>query len=502
MTDFPKVKWLLDCKPRDVQIEATARSFYGFKIKDHRDDEPNPKWLRKPGPALGWGHWMEMRLGKTPTMYNEFELFMSEYGMETLFIFSPNSYKVDWALEATKFGVSIPLYPYETSDYKSSLKFLKDNKGKCGLVINYESLIYNQTKDLLEKHVNKTTVVAADESIKLKNPSSLTSKSALLLTKEAAFTRTLTGLPMTQGPQDLYTQLRFGRQLSGSNFYSFRNRFCKMGGFKNKKVVGPRNEEELKEVLIKGAFVAKRKDWGRPTVPEYYDVMLSMHPVQARYYKEMDKDFITMLDSGQEITVDQVISKMMKLQQISSGFVYDETGVAIDLIDPTETPKVKKLLELLEDEIEGKVVIPYHYSKSGDVLREVLKQYEPAVIRSSQWMKKNELDANDEKSRFNTDPKCKVMIANIQNIKYGHFLAGNEKDRCSTMVFYENTYSLDDRSQVEMRNTAAEQDWTNVYLDFVSSPVEKNAIKALVAKENVVSAVLGAYTEGKTRSTF
>jgi hypothetical protein len=69
------------------------------------------------------------------------------------------------------------------------------------------------------------------------------------------------------------------------------------------------------------------------------------------------------------------------------------------------------------------------------------------------------------------------------------------------MIFYENTYSLDDRIQIEMRNTAAVQDWGNVYLDLVASPVEMNAINALAKKESIVSAVLGAYNLNKERKT-
>jgi len=168
-------------------------------------------------------------------------------------------------------------------------------------------------------------------------------------------------------------------------------------------------------------------------------------------------------------------------------------------VDPKKLPKLERLKEILSEEVPGKVVIPYHYSESGDLMLSELAAYNPAVIRSAEWMKSNGRDADSEKARFNGSKECRVILLQISAGKYGHDLSGVGGDRCATMVFYENTYSLDDRGQIEMRNTAAFQDWTNVYLDFVSSPVEMQAIKAHIQKEDMVTAVFGAYQENKQR---
>ncbi len=492
-----QVKWLIDCSPREVQQEAILRSFYGWKNRESKHEAPNPVKLRE-GPARGWGHFLEMRLGKTPTMLNEFCLFESEFGITKFVMFSPNSYKQAWVNEAKKFGLTIPFFPYETSRAKEAIKFLDENKSGFGLVVNYEALQYDSTKEILSQIINKDCVLGADESIKIKNHASITTKQALTYAKEAAFVRELTGCPMTQGPQDMYSQLRFVGALNGSNFYSFRNKYCVMGGFKNKQIKGVKNEDDLRATINQSGFVAKRKDWGNPTTPEHYTVDIAMDPVQRKYYDEMDEEFVTFLEGGVEVSADLVISKMMKLQQISSGFVYMEDGSSIDLMPLEKTAKMKKLLELFE-ETDGKIIVPYHYSKSGDALMEVLKEYNPAAIRSKGWMKKNDRDVEEEKRRFNNDPSCRAIVLQISAGKYGHDLSGVEGNRCSHMFFYENTFSLDDRIQIEMRNTAASQDWQNIYMDFVSSPVEMKAITALAKKENVVNAVLGAYNDNKSR---
>lgn len=499
MGNSPDVPWLIDCEPREVQIEAIARSFYGYKIKDSLEAPRSFIRFRDDKPAKGWAHYLEMRLGKTPTLLNEYCLFERDYGFRRFFVFSPNSYKNDWAREVPRFGMTLPFMAYETSRYKEAEKFARQAKGIFGMAINYEALQYSQTQQFLEEWIDEFTYVGADESIKIKNPQSITTKVALALVKNAGVTRNLSGLPMTQGPHDLYSQLRFIGEQSGVNFYSFRNRFCKMGGFKAKKVVGVKNEEQLKEILDRSGFIAKRLNWGKPVNPEFYQINLELTPKQKKHYQDIDRDFLTLLDNGAEVTVDQVISKMMKLQQISSGFLYYENDRVEEIEDPLKTPKMKKLIEMLEDEIPGKVIVPYHYSKSGDMLLESLKEYNPAVIRSAMWMKKNGRDVVAEKAKFNNDPSCRVCVLNISAGKYGHDLSGITGNRCTTMLFYERTYSLDDREQIEKRNTTAFQDWTNVYMDFVASKVEADAVKALERKENVVSAVLGSYNPDKAR---
>lgn len=501
--NFPEPEWLLDCEPRPVQLEALRRSYYGHRLYDRRPDDgpPEAPARLRDGPAVGWGHWLQMRLGKTPTALNEFLLFRKYHGFEALVVLSPNSYKQDWFNEANLFGLGVPMFAYRTSYSSQAEKFLSEQKGAFAVVLNYEALQYDNTHDFLKKVMHKRKVMlVADESIKLKNPTSLQTRFALELAKKASVLRTLSGLPFTQGPQDLYGQLRFMRYQEGVNYFAFRNRFCKMGGFKNKRVVGIReeNKEALEEIKDSVSFIAKRKDWGRSTQPEYYEIPLELSPVQKKHYVEMDQEFITWLENGTMVTVDQVVSKMLKLQQISSGFLYLPDKTHEILMPMRETPKMKRLLEMMETEVDGKVVVNYHYGFSGDALLECLAPYNPAVIRGGEWMRKNRKDAVSEKKRFNGSRDCRVMVLQTSAGKYGHDLTGRPDDRTATMFFYENTYSYDDRQQIEARVQTSFQDWTNVYFDFASSKVERDMIKAILFKADLVEAVFGSYGIDRT----
>lgn len=504
---YPEVEWLIGGEPREVQLEALRRSFYGYKSREHKDDEFRPVQLRQGlVPAAGWGHLMEMRLGKTPTILNEFMLYQAYYGFERLVVFSPNQYKTDWALEAEKYGLSIPMLPYEQSKLPKMIEAYNQAKGKIAFAVNYEALQYDQTRAFLNDIIDSKTMLAADESIKIKNHASLFTEGAILAAKNAGVTRIASGLPITQGPADFYSQGRLIRMYNGVNFYAFRGKYCVMGGFKNKQVKGVKNEDQLFAEIDANAFVAKRLHWGKQTEAEYYDMRLDMTPKQQDHYTRMNQDFMTSVENEQgdlePISADQVVGKLMKMQQISSGFLYTEEGNAIEIMDPMKTPKIKALMDLIENELVGKIVIPFHYQKSGDLLLKALAKYNPACIFGEQWMAKNGRNSVDEKARFNGDPECRVMIGNLVTMKYGHDLTGSEKNRCATMFFFENNYSLDDRTQVEARNTTAFQTWANVYIDPFCSEVEKRAVKALIRKQSVAEAVLGPFRENVVRKQY
>jgi hypothetical protein len=488
-----EVEWFLKGDPRPVQLEALRRSYYGYSLYNGPNAEEDYHFIRK-GPAVGWGHFLEMRMGKTPTALNEMALFKFDinYGV----IVAPNTYKQAWQNEGETFGFNLPIHVFDSAQCDKTLVKFKKEGGY--LSINYE--VFQHTH-LVEKIFNVLNNVpkfglVLDESIKIKNNTSPASMAIREMAKDAKFIRLLSGLPYSQGPQDLYPQLRAIRQFSGVNFYAFRNKFCKMGGYKGKSTKGVKNEHLLKEALEKCSFVAKLDVWAKGEKAQFFVDKLDLTPKQKAHYNEMEADFVTFLDSGEPVSAAHVMTKMMKQQQIASGFMYDEYSEIHPIEEPKNLPKLQRVIDIVEN--SPKTVIFYHYNASADMLVEALKAYDPCVIRSKQRMLADGQDVEEEKHKFNNDPKHRVMIAQLDRTKYGHDLSGNKEDVvCSLTVYYENTYSLDTRSQTEMRTITAHQPVAPRYIDFMSCPTDASFIKALVAKTGMTEAVLGHY--GKDR---
>jgi len=494
-TEYPGVDWLLDCEPRMVQLEALARSYTGYAYRQSAGDPmpARPGRLSHAGqPAEGWGHMLEMRLGKTPLLLNEFQLFRRDHGIHRLIILSPNSYKYSWKRECEKFGIELPIHVFESQKRDDATKFISKNN-EYVMIINYEALKLEQNMFVIDKIIDGNTILSADESVMIKNRQSNMAKNALAMSKEARVTRPMTGKPTPQGVQDLYSQLRFAKKINGMNFFQFRNKFALMGGFQGKQVVGVKNEDKLHELTRNCYFFARRVDWGTSLEPNYEIVRTSMTKEQEKHYVEMERQFITWLDSGEEITADQAVTKHIKLQQISSGFAINEDGQPVQILPMTKVPKFIELKDRLDNYIRNKCFIIAHFNSTLDALHEALIEYNPATIRGNVHMKKMNKDADSEKDKFANDPNCRVLIGQSQASKYGHDLKASPYDPCLDTIYFENSYSLDDRSQTEQRNQGEGQLAAINIQDLCSSPVEEKVIKALQRKEQIAATIMGYY---------
>lgn len=493
------IDWLLNCEPRVAQIEAIARSYYGVKLRTHKDDEINEINFRN-GPADGWGHFLEMRLGKTPTLLNEFLLFNRDHGMKRLFILTPNKYKYTWALEIEKFGAIIPVHVFESANRKGAMKFIQ-SVDEGIMIVNYEALIQETNISVFQEFIIPgSTMIGADESVHLKNRKSNFFMNGNFIAKQCAVSRAMSGKPVVQSVADLWSQMRFIRQLDGINFFQFRNTFCEMGGYMGKKVVGFKNKERLDSLRDSCSFYARREDWGVNFTPDYFTRKIGMTAEQQKAYTEMEDDFITWVQSGTAITADQVITKYIKLAQISSGFVRDEFGEAHELIPFDKSPKFQDLKYILDNEIEGKTIIICNSSYSSTKLFEELSKVtpdrpnpNPAIIVGATTMKQLGKNTDDEKHKFNTNDACTEIICNIRAVKYGHTLIGSPTSKCLTTIYFESSYSLDDMAQSEQRNQGFHQTEGTVIISFAASEQEERIMTALYEKEEIASKIMGYY---------
>lgn len=437
--------------------------------------------LRKSNGSTRFAYFMEQGLGKTRTILEEF----SSMDIDVLLVVCPNSFKGGWRAEAEKVGFKYPIFIYTPKSMKDFHQFVKSNT-KYMVIVNYEAMRSKDVSQYLLKLGGDRSMICADESIYLKNPQSATTKVGIMLAKAFRYRRILSGKPVTQGPHDLWGQLRFIGLADGINFYSFRNRFCRMGGYMGKKVVGAENEDLLREMIDPHSFKARKVDWTDLPEKIYTAREIIMPPELLKMYNDMQNDFL--LEVGNTVVAaDQVITKYIKMQQIQSGFVMDEDGKIHELVPVSSNPKLQMMLEVMDQEVEGKAIIGCFHKYSVDIIKRAFARYKPAWLIGG--MDPEEVE--EQKRRFNEDPECRVFIANIHATKYGHTLLGDKENRCATTMFFENVYSLDARSQFEDRNHRHGQDRGVVYIDFMGTDLDRQIIQALQRKEDIAASVLG-----------
>ena len=97
-------------------------------------------------------------------------------------------------------------------------------------VINYEAVWRDYI--LPELFDWAPDMVIADESQRIKSHDAAQSIAMHRLGDRAAYKMILSGTPIQNSAIDLYSQFRFlDPTVFGSNFYAFRNRYARMGGF-------------------------------------------------------------------------------------------------------------------------------------------------------------------------------------------------------------------------------------------------------------------------------
>lgn len=448
-------QWHLTGKPYAVQLEALRRSHEHGK----------------------YAYFLEQGMGKSAIWLNEWVEQFSD--IDTCIILSPNSFKQDWAAAPSEWGLNVKshVWPYD--------EFTLGKKGELNLFcMNYEAVRGSGFAHVSKMMDKRPCALIVDESTAIKNYKSQTARAVLDLSKRAKVVRLLNGTPMGNNVLDLYPQLRTIGELNGVNPYVFRNRYAIQGGWMGKQIIGVKNEEELHKILEGCSFRALKSDWLDLPPKISISVQLEMTPNQHKHYSEMLRDFCTLV-SGHEYTAQMVISRLEKLRQISSGILID--GGKFTLIDPPENnPKIKAFFDIYESG-PGKVVLVHYYSKIGHILLEQLEKLNPAFLRGG--MKPSEIAF--QKAKFNTDPSCRVLVAQITASSRAHTLLGGEgDDRANRMVFHDLTFSLTDKEQVNDRIHRGVQDKTCLYYHLLLSPVDKAQLAALEKKGEMVDLVV------------
>lgn len=437
----------------------------------------------------GFGFFMDMGLGKTLTALHE---FMTHPRCTRMVVFAPNTFKPGWADEARKHGIDADVFVFESAKRRACEEWIRREAGRKRppiLILNYEALLSESTRALIDEFCkNRAVYLAIDESISIKNNQSKRTKAVLTMLPMFEVIRCLTGRPSTQGPHDLWAQLRAVGAYE-RNFYGFRNRFCRMGGWQGREILGSQNEDELQRIMEPHVFYARKADWLH-AVPEkrYTNRYYTLGPILQPRYHEMEQQFLVWVRAQRRVAVTVVIAQYQKLLQIQCGFVHDEGGEVEWLVSDEENPRLTLLKRVIEEEVKGKVVICYSHKAVGDQLHRHF--IDAAYIKGG--MKAHEVEA--QKDRFNVNHACRIMLAQVDASKYGHTIIGDQSNptfACSTMIYYQNSYSLDTRSQTEDRIHRMGQRYDCLYVDLIGTDMDRNVVGALQRKQAIYDAVMG-----------
>lgn len=364
------------------------------------------------------------------------------------------------------------------------------NKEPKILVTNYESLSMKEVYSKLLEY--KPEILVCDESQRLKNYKSIRTRLTITLADAARHRYLLSGTPILNNPMDIFAQYRVldGGDTFGTNFFSFRARYFvdKNAGMPTQKYFPnwqplPGIAEVFSEAIYKKAVRYLKKDCLDLPPLIKKRVVVELNREQRRMYDEMGRDFITYL--GTEACVASIaLTKGLRLQQIVSGFYKTDEGKEVSY---GAHPRLEALSDLLETITTGAKVIVWamfqeNYNAIGNVCREL--GLTPAFLYGGMTDKSR----TENIDKFQTDPTCRVMIANQQAGGVGVTLTA-----ASYSIFFSRSFSLEADLQAEARNHRGGSEVHDkvTRIDLVAQDtIDEIILDALERKENLANNIL------------
>jgi len=428
--------------------------------------------------------WMEQGTGKTAIdiayiCYKANQVYAKENRMYRALIVVPKNMRMNWHNKFIDFAVQPGKLTVLRGCKLTRLKliveaFKIDNGCKYTVVIcSYDSVF--RSWDALQQI--QWDYCSLDEAHMIK---SSTTKRWNVISKLRDLCKNrsgLTGTPIANNLFDCWTQLEWlGEGLSGfSTFKSFRSYYGKFIPDENSGrdiLAGYNNLPILQERFARLCFMVTRKE-ALPELPETtYDVIeVEMSKFQRDCYTKLQQQLKFEIESdlqqnqtqNQAVTVNHVLTKLLRLSQVTAGYIKWDTqidtegnvsGGGIQRVDPN--PKIEAVVEFLKSRDEfDKTIIWTNWVEAIHMLSERLTK--EGIKNVTYYGGTSDKDRQIAQDTYNQDSDVKVFIGNpaaggVGLDLWGHIpeWVGTEKDHgCNTtaMIYYSSDWSFLKRDQ-------------------------------------------------------
>lgn len=154
----------------------------------------------------------------------------------------------------------------------------------------------------------------------------------------------LTGSPMLNQVDDLWALLHRIAPRQFPNWHTFVNRYAVYGGYKDKQIVGVKNERELRELLKDHMIRREKKDCLDLPAKQRIVVKLDLHPAQRAMYDQARYEMKIDLPDG-ELEIKNALAKFLYLKEICGTTAcmegHDDVSTKLD----RATEMVKEIID-------------------------------------------------------------------------------------------------------------------------------------------------------------
>lgn len=376
----------------------------------------------------------EQGLGKSKQVIDALSAQMAERSIDAALIICPNGLKTNWGQEIEKFSTgSYAVFGSGRLARRLTFRSLKSSF----YVINYEA-VDTELASLKALLRFKRIALVLDESHRIKTPEAKTTQAVLALRSLAARRYILSGTPVANKPEDLWSQMLFlddGEAL-GNSAKQFQQTYGSASG-------GYRNLEQLRSrVATKSLRRLKATAVSLPA-KKFRRVSVTLTGRQAQMYSVMKTElslWVRDMEGAQvEERADAILARLVRLAQLASN---------PSMLDAAYVETPAKFLQL-DQELAGrmadptqKVLIWTSFVENISALRQRYVHWKPVCIHGA--IRNEERDAAVK--AFKTDSDTRILIANPAAAREGLTLT-----EANLAIYVDRTFNLVDYLQSQDR---------------------------------------------------
>lgn len=436
----------------------------------------------------------QMGLGKT----RQAIVAAENTGIKTL-VLCPASLKTNWAREIL------------TVNENASIVILNGSKeehysqgfSSHWTIANYDIIHKEENKKRIQNENYETVIL--DEAHYIKSHKSKRTKATLAIVQAIPHRFLLTGTPILNRPEELFTLLRAIDHPLGGSWYSYVLRYCGAYWRKTRKV--KRNPltgqlEEVKFLDTSGAtnltelqkkleptYLRRTKEILGNTLPAKIitNVPVELTKEDRKRYEQAWDEYMNYLENNpiifSDLTNEEREEKMENIKQAKH---------LVELQKLKQVASQAKITPIIEDVLNiveqgEKAIIFTQYTETLRQIRAELRKAGILAVTLSgeddQTARQISIDA------FQKDDNVKVFIGNIKAAGVGITLT-----KASTVIFADLAWTPADHEQAEDRaHRIGQQNQVNIYYYIAKETIEEDIIDLLGKKNQIINTIL----EGK-----
>jgi SNF2 family DNA or RNA helicase len=460
---------------------------------------------------------MEQGTGKTWTLLADAERLYAQGAIDAVLVVAPKGVHTNWVLR------EIPAHMEGTivarawrsgagARHKQHLEALFAPRAVGEpvplrvLAVNIDALVTKPGYEFCERFLRATrAALILDESSRIKSPDAARTRALMRLRPLAAVARIASGTPVTNKPTDVFAQMEFLETglLGTTSYRAFVAEYAELLSERHPLVQSMvrrnpraayaqvvarnpdgsfrwRNLDKLQRLLEPHSFRVLKRDCLDLPAKIYKVLPFELDAAQRRAYAKLQDELRIDLGDAVELPVSE-LAALVKLQQITSGFVNTPMGVVYVSQD---NPRLRALLDAVED-IDGQFIVWARFREELAAVAEALRAAGVDVVEYHGGTATRAREAAVDAFQRGA---VRAFVGQPQSGGIGLTLTAAE-----TVFYFSNDFNLETRLQSEDRAHRIGTRKHVVYIDIVAEDtIDEQIARNLRRKQRTAALVLDA----------